>query len=115
MDIPSGTERWNLDIWAPVSLVAGNKYLVLQSTSLFVVNIANGKIVCEFETDLSRKLKLMLSPDEKWLLAGDQLYSLKSKERIATGLDTDYFALENDYILYPQKIMRLPISNSILN
>lgn len=108
MGIPSGKENWILDIWAPVSIVAGNKYVVLQSTSLFVVDISNGKIICEFETNPVTKLRLLLSPDEEWLLAGDKLYSLKEKELIASDLADDYVSLENDYIVYPKRIMMLP-------
>jgi len=107
MDIPSAKVRWSKPVWEPSAYVSGNKYLVVQSTSLYVINIQTGKTVCEFDTE-QKRLRLSLSPDEKWLLAGDRLYSISSNQLMGTGIDQNYNSIENEYIVYNDYLLKLP-------
>ena len=114
LDIPSGKTLWSRAIWSPKSSIIGTKYIVLQSTSLYVLNLQTGKTVCEFEAD-EQQLKLALSPDEKWLLAGDKLYSLEDKQLMASRIERDYKKLENEYIVYSRYLMKLPNVSSLFD
>lgn len=115
LDVPSGRNLWKVDIWAPISCVAGSKYAVLQSNSLFVLDLSDGSVVCEFETNPEKRSELMLSPDEHWLLADRKLYSLRTRELISADVDDGYTSLEDEYILYPKRIMRLPNEKNLFN
>lgn len=112
--IPSGKERWRKKIWRPVTITMGKKYMAVQSTSLFVLDIKTGKTVCEFETGL-KKLKLTLSPDEQWLLAGDKLYSIPIRQKMASGVDERYIRLEDNYLVYSRYLMKLPSAGDLFD
>ncbi len=114
LDIPSGRELWHRAIWSPRASIIGTKYTVIQSTSLYILDLQTGKTVCEFETE-EQQLKLALSPDEKWLLAGDKLYSIEDKQLMASGIEQDYTTMENEYIVYSRYLMKLPNVSSLFD
>lgn len=114
LKLPDGRECWRRAIWPPISSVVGDRYLVVQSSSLYVLDLKSGKTVCEFETT-EWPLKLMLSPDEQWLLAGDKLYSITNRQMMATGLDESYTGLENRHIVYARHLMKLPNVESLFD
>ena len=108
IELPNGNLRWTLPIWEPISMAAGENYAVIQSTSLYVIDVKKGIVACEFDVDMTQKLKISLSPDEKWFIAGDKLYSIQYNQLMATGIDENYTALEKDYLIYRTKLMKLP-------
>lgn len=112
--IPSGKELWRKNIWRPMSVTTGKKYLVIQSTSLLVLDIRTGKTVCDFETGLT-EMKLTLSPDENWLIAGDKLYSIPLKQQMASDIKQGFTHLENDYIVYSRHLMKLPSAANLFD
>ena len=114
IDIPSGKERWRKEIWQPVAMVTGKKYVVVQSASLLVLDISTGKTVCEFETGI-KQMELMLSPDEEWILADSNLYSIPLKQQMSSDITQRYINLENDYIVYYRHLMKLPSAENLFD
>ena len=106
-DIPSGKVRWEIPIWEPTQTLISKDYLVVNSSTLCVIRLSDGKTVCEFEG--VPYAKILMSPNEKYLLCGQNLYSLRKKELLSSTINTDSLLdLEDDCIVYKYRIMMLP-------
>lgn len=105
-NIPSGTIRWEIPMWEPTQTLISKNYLVVKSSSLYVIRLSDGKTVCQFE-DVP-EAKPLISPNEMYLLCGQNLYSLRKKELLSSTINTDYKDLEDDCIVYKYRIMMLP-------
>lgn len=101
-------EAWSLPIHIPFSCLIGKKNAVFASTSIFVVNLKSGRIVAEFPNYPMKEQVVKMSPDEKYLLCGESLYSIPGRQKLGDGFSGECVALENNYIVFRNYMMELP-------
>lgn len=99
---------WTIPVHIPLSCLIGEKYAIIASSSIFVVNLHSGKIVAEFPNYPMKEQIIKMSPDEDYLLCGECLYSISGNQKLADGFSGECVALENEYIVFSNYLMELP-------
>lgn len=96
-------------------LTLANNVLFLPGNTYRIIDLATGELLVSIPELQTDNQQISFSPDEKWMLAGQYLVSIKDRQIMSHSIPDGYHrSLSNEHVVYMNKCLALPRKRALV-